>query len=69
MKRLNIRQGVIGGSIVALMSAAGIAGRSSDPLPTFVGVLAFCLACGAPVFGLAVLINRADRADRPPVRW
>jgi hypothetical protein len=68
MKRLNIRRGVIGSSIVALMSAAGIAGRSPDPLPTFVGVLAFCLACGAPIFGLAVLVNRAD-ADKPPARW
>jgi len=67
MKRLNIRQGVIGGSIIALMSAAGIAGRSPDPLPTFVGVLAFCLACTAPLVGLAVLVNRA--ADKPPVRW
>ncbi len=67
MKRLNIRQGVIGGSIVALMSAAGIAGRSPDPLATFVGVLAFCLACTAPLVGLAVLVNRA--ADKPPIRW
>ena len=67
MKRLNTRQGVIGGSIVALMSAAGIAGRSPDPLPTFVGVLAFCLAGTAPLGGLAVLVNRA--ADEPPVRW
>ena len=67
MKRLNLRQGVIGGSIVAIMSAAGIAGRSPDPLPAFVGVLAFCVACAAPVFGLAVLVNRA--ADKPPVRW
>lgn len=68
MKRLNIRQGMVGGAIVALMSAAGIAGRSPDPLPTFAGVVAFCAVCVAPVIGLAVLINRAD-ADRPPVRW
>lgn len=67
MRRLNIRQGVIGGSIVALMSAAGLAGRSPDPLPTFLGVLAFCLACTAPFIGLAVLVNRS--ADKPPVRW
>ena len=67
MKRLNIRQGVIGGSIVAVISAAGIAGRSPDPLPTFAGILAFCLACTAPILGLAVLINRAG-AVKPPVR-
>ena len=68
MKRLNVRQGVIGGSVVALMSAAGIVGRSPDPLPTSLGALAFCLACAAPVVGLAVLVNRAD-TGKPPVRW
>ena len=35
MKKLNVRQGIVGGGIVALISAAGIAGRSPDPLPTF----------------------------------
>jgi hypothetical protein len=68
MKRLNVRQGIVGGGVVALMSAAGVAGRSPDPLPTFAGVLAFCLVCAASVIGLAVLVNRAD-ADKPPVRW
>jgi hypothetical protein len=66
LKKLNVRQGVVGGGVVAIMSAAGIAGRSLDPVPTFVGVVAFCLLCGAPVIGLAVLLNRADK---PPVRW
>jgi hypothetical protein len=68
MRRLNIRQGVIGGGVVALMSAAGIAGRSSDPLPTFLGILAFCLVCIAPILGLAALVNRAD-AGKTQVRW
>jgi hypothetical protein len=67
VRRLNIRQGVIGGGVVALMSAAGIAGRSSDPLPTFLGVLAFSLVCIAPIVGLAALV-RAD-TGKPPVRW
>ena len=66
MKKLNIRQGIVGGGVVALISAAGIAGRSPDPLPTFATVIAFCLVCGAPVVGLAVLFNRADK---PPARW
>ncbi len=68
MRRLNIRQGVIGGGVVALVSAAGIAGRSPDPLPAFLGVLAFCLACAAPVVGLAALASRAD-TGKPPARW
>ena len=68
MKRLNVRQGIVGGGFVALMCAAGAAGRSPDPLPTFAGVLAFCLACAAAAIGLVVLVNRAD-ADKPPVRW
>jgi hypothetical protein len=57
---------VVGGGVVALMCAAGAAGRSPDPLPTFATVVAFCIACAAPVIGLAVLVNRADK---PPVRW
>ena len=66
MKRLNVRQGIVGGGVVVLMSAAGAAGRSPDPLPTFATVVAFGIACVAPVIGLAVLVNRADK---PPVRW
>ncbi len=66
MKKLNVRQGIVGGGVVALLSAAGIAGRSPDPLPTFASVIAFCLICVAPVVGLAALVNRADK---PPVRW
>jgi len=66
MKKLNVRQGIVGGGVVWLISAAGIAGRSPDPLPTFASVAAFCLVCAAPVVGLAVLVNRADK---PPVRW
>ena len=68
MRRLNVRQGIVGGGVVALISAAGIAGRSPDPLPTLVGVVAFCLVCGAPVIALAVLLNRAD-TGKPTVRW
>jgi len=35
-------------------------------LSTFATVVAFGIACVAPVIGLAVLVNRADK---PPVRW
>ena len=66
MNKLNVRQGIIGGGVVALMSAAGAAGRSPDPLPTFATILAFGLAGAVAVVGLAVLVNRADK---PPVRW
>jgi hypothetical protein len=66
MRKLNIRQGVIGGGVVALMSAAGTAGRSPDPLPTFASVLAFALACVGVVVGLGVLVNRSSK---PPARW
>jgi hypothetical protein len=66
MKKLNVRQGIIGGGVVSLMCAAGAAGRSADPLPTFATVLAFCLVCAAPVVGLAALANRADK---PTARW
>jgi hypothetical protein len=66
MRKLNIRQGVIGGGFVALMSAAGVAGRSPDPLTTFASALAFALACGGVVVGVAVLVNRSPK---PPARW
>jgi hypothetical protein len=66
MKKLNVRQGIIGGGVVSLMCAAGAAGRSPDPLPTFAAVLGFCLLCVAPVVGLAALANRADK---PSPRW
>lgn len=66
MKRLDVRQGIIGGGVVSLTCAAGAAGRSPDPLPTFATVMAFCLVCVAPVAGLAALANRADK---PTARW
>ena len=66
MNKLNVRHGIVGGGVVWLVSAAGIAGRSPDPLPTFASVTAFCLVCAASVLGLAVLVNHADR---PRLRW
>lgn len=66
MRKLNVRQGMIGGFAVALVSAAAASGRSPDPLPTFASVLAFALACVAVVVGLAVVVNRPPK---PPARW
>ncbi len=66
MRKLNVRQGVIGGSVVALVSAAMSAGRSADPLPTFVATLAFALSCGALAIVLVVAVNRPPK---PPIRW
>jgi hypothetical protein len=66
MRHLNVRQGMIGGSAAALVSAAAAAGRSPDPLPTFASILAFAMVCVAAVAGLAVAVNRPPK---PPVRW
>ena len=66
MRKLNIRQGIIGGSAVALVSAAGAAGRSPDPLATFAFYLAFGLPCVALAVALVAAINRPPK---PPIRW
>ncbi len=66
MRKLNIRQGMIGGIAVGLISASAAAGRSPDPLPTFASVLAFALVCVAAVGGVAVVVNRPPK---PPIRW
>jgi len=66
MRKLNIRQGIIGGFVVALISAAAITGHSPDPLPTFASVLTFALACLAVTVGLMVAVNRQPK---PPARW
>ncbi len=65
MRKLNIRQGIIGGLVVALVGAAAVAARSADPLPTFASVLAFAVACVAVVIGLALAVSRPPK---PPVR-
>ena len=67
MRELNIRQGVIGGLVVSVISAAGLAGRSADPLLTFVGVLAFAMSLVGLAAALGTALNR-HRED-PPIRW
>ncbi len=66
MRRLNVRQGVIGGWVVSVVCAAGMAGRSADPLWTFLSVLAFALSCVALVSLLVVAIARSSK---PPISW
>ena len=66
MRKLNLRQGVIGGGVVSLTSAAMSAGRSADPLPTFAATLAFALLSVALATLLVVAVNRHPG---PPARW
>lgn len=66
MARLNIRQGMVGGGVVAVMSASGAAGQSADPLPTFASTLVFALACAGAVIGFLVIV---DRSSKSPPRW
>jgi len=58
MRRFNIRQGWIGGGVVAVVSAAAIAGHSADPVTTFLSVLAAGLVGLILAIGLFVAINR-----------
>lgn len=67
MRALNVRQGVVGGLVVSVISAAGLSGRSADPLPTFVGVLAVGLSVTGLATALGLALNR-HRED-PPIRW
>ena len=63
---LNIRRGVLGGGVVAVISAAGAAGRSTDPLATFAGFL----VVGLVAIGLAtLLVVTIKRRSQPPIRW
>lgn len=66
MRKLNVRQGVIGGVAISLFSAVTLASRSPDPLPTFAFVLAFTLSCVALAVVLVVAMNRPPK---PPIRW
>jgi hypothetical protein len=66
MRKPNVRQGMIGGFVIALFSAVSTASRSPDPLPTFAYVFAFALACGALAIALIVAITRPPE---PPIRW
>jgi len=66
MRRLNVRQGVIGGGVVSVICAASAAGRSADPIPTFAEFLAVGVAVSAIAALLAIAINRPSG---PPIRW
>lgn len=67
MRALDVRQGAIGGSVVTVFSAASLSGRSADPLPTFITVLAVGLTATGLATALAVALDR-HRND-PPIRW
>jgi hypothetical protein len=67
MRALNVRQGVIGGVVVSVISAASVSGRSADPLPAFAGVLAVALSATGLATAFAMALNR-HRED-PPIRW
>jgi hypothetical protein len=58
MRRLNVRQGLIGGGVVAVISAAAIAGHSADPVTTFLSILAAGLVGLTLAISLFVAINR-----------
>ena len=67
MRALDVRQGATGGLIISVISAASLSGRSADPLPTFVGVLAVGLSVTGLATALAIALNR--HRDDPPIRW
>ena len=67
MRALDVRQGVLGGGVVSVIAAAGMSGRSGDPLPTFVGILAVGLLATGLAAALGIALNR-HRED-PPIRW
>ncbi len=64
MRKGSLRRGVIGGGVISVFSAATLASRSADPLPTFAYVLAFALVCVALALCLVVAINRPAK---PPI--
>jgi hypothetical protein len=56
---------MIGGVVISVFTAATLASRSADPLPTFASVLVFAFLCVA----LALfLVRAAIRPPKPPVR-
>jgi hypothetical protein len=52
---------MIGGGVISVFSAATLASRSADPLPTFAYVLAFALLCVALALVLVVALNRPPK--------
>jgi hypothetical protein len=66
IRALKARQGAIAGVVTSLVLAAAIAGRSSDPLPTFGYVLAVALSMAALTIVGLVAANR--RAQPPKAR-
>lgn len=66
MRKVNVRQGMIGGVVMSFFVAATLASRSADPLPAFAYVLAFALSCVALAVVLVVAVNRPPK---PPIRW
>lgn len=65
MRKGSLRRGMIGGVVISVFSAATLASRSADPLPTFAYVLAFALLCVALALFLVVAVNRSPK---PPIR-
>lgn len=66
MRALKVRQGAVAGVVTSLVLAAAIAGRSSDPFPTFGYVLAVALSMTALTIVGLVAVNR--RAQPPKIR-
>ena len=65
MRKGSVRRGILGGGVISAFSAATLANRSADPLPTFASVLAFALLCVALALVLVVAVNRPPK---PPIR-
>lgn len=64
MQTLKIRQGVVVGIVISLILAAAIAGRSSNPLPTFGYVLGVALLMVTLTIGGLVVVNRRERSSK-----
>jgi|BarGraIncu00222A_1022003.scaffolds.fasta_scaffold375390_1 hypothetical protein len=64
MRKGSLRRGMIGGGVISVFSAATLASRSADPLPTFASVLAFAFLCVALALFPVVALNRPAK---PPV--
>ena len=65
MHPLDVRRGVVGGTVVLLISAIGSATRSDTPLVTFVGTIAFGALVLLAATGVATVLNRPG----PNLRW
>jgi hypothetical protein len=64
MRKASLRRGMLGGGFISVFSAATLASRSADPLPTFTYLLAFALLCVALALLLFVALNRLGE---PPI--